>query len=164
MKKIFTIIAMIVTVVTVSAQAQNYVNYQKLYLNGQTYDVTGYIFRDGFNGVIKASWTHVIEAPHLSGDWEQIFLVPGGYGMKLGKTCYVFNKHEISSFESDTIPESWTRDASEDEKSLLNCSKVNNFANYADFDTDAITAGKECGYVYVSDCLTRKQHVIVYGN
>ena len=161
MKKIFTIIAMIVTVVTVSAQAQNYVNYQKLYLNGQTYDVTGYIFRDGFNGVIKASWTHVIEAPHLSGEWEQIFLVPGGYGMRLGKTCYVFNEHEISSFESNTLPESWLRDATDEEKSF-GCSKRANLADYADFNVDGIATGKECGYVYVSK--NGKQHIIVYGN
>ena len=163
MKRIFAIIAVIVTTV-VTISAQNRVDQKELHLNGKTYDVSGYIFRDGFNGVIKARWTHVIEAPHLSGDWEQIFLVPGGYGMMLGKTCYVFNKHEISSFESNTIPESWTRDATEDEKNLLKCSKVSNFANYADFDVNAITAGKECGYVYVSDRSTRKQHVIVYGN
>lgn len=162
MKRIFAIIAVIVTTV-VTISAQNRVDQKELHLNGKTYDVTGYIFRDGFNGVIKASWTHVIEAPHLSGDWEQIFLVPGGYGMKLGKTCYVFNKHEISSFESNTLPESWLRDATDEEKSF-GCSKRANLADYANFDVDGIATGKECGYVYVSDRLTRKQHVIVYGN
>lgn len=161
MKRIFAIIAVILSVVTVSAQ--NRVDQKELHLNGQTYDVSGYIYRDGFNGVINASWTHVIEAPHLSGDWQQIFLVPGGYGMMLGKTCYVFNEHEISSFESNTLPESWQRDATDEEKSF-GCSKRSNLADYADFDVDGIATGKECGYVYVSDCLTRKQHVIVYGN
>ena len=162
MKKIFTIIAMIVTVVTVSAQ--NRVNYQELHLNGQTYDVTGYIFREGLNGVVQAKWAYCIENPHLNSDWQMIYRVPGGYGIKLGNICYEFNEYTITSFESNTIPESWTRDATEAEKNLLKCSKVNNFANYADFDVNAITAGKECGYVYVSDRLTRKQHVIVYGN
>lgn len=162
MKKIFTIIAMIVTVVTVSAQ--NHVNYQELHLNGQTYDVKDYIFREGLNGVVQAKWTHVIENPYLNSDWQMIYRVPGGYGIKLGNICYEFNEYTITSFESNTIPESWTRDASEAEKDLLKCSKVSNLANYADFDVNAITAGKECGYVYVSDRLTRKQHVIVYGN
>ncbi|MBQ7285408.1 MAG: hypothetical protein IJW72_04060, partial [Alphaproteobacteria bacterium] len=60
MKRIFAIIAVILSVVTVSAQAQNRVDQKELHLNGKTYDVTDYIFRDGFNGVIKASWTHVI--------------------------------------------------------------------------------------------------------
>lgn len=161
MKRIFAIIAVILSVVTVSAQAQNHVDQKELHLNGQTYDVSGYIFRDGFNGVINASWTHFIEAPHLSGDWQQMFIVPGGYGMMLGKTCYVFNEHGISSFESDTLPESWLRDATDEEKSFGDSRRAN-LANYADFDVNGIATGKECGYVYVSK--NGKQHIIVYGN
>ena len=146
MKRIFTIFAIAVTFV-MSVSAQNRVDDRVLSVDGEIYDVTGYIFRDGFNGVVQANWTYFIESPNLSSDWQEIYRTPNGYGMKLGSVCYEFNSNGIRCFESQKYPETW----------MIDSNRI-----YANFDENAIASGKECGYVYVSR--NGKQHVIVYGN